>query len=279
MKSLKSLKYIMLIITFPVFMSCVGKGAAHPAATYVRLLTGECLNNTELVYYVPDSEDQQLYGEGNGDKPDRSVFFTFGFSFDLNHNVEKMSRWKYRDIPADELFDSFGKQSDKVREEYEAVYETYEIKGVPPAQEVITFLYEGGISLVADKEFAGYPAGTDLGEYLTCSYIAGGRDEVVSTYGVDPVIGSVYNIKESLYPVLNIPMDYISMPTGDGLSFNFPIGNSELVEEEVTFELKIPVKVVMYLNWINDKISDPDAPVPYKDEVLHCTFTTRYGLK
>lgn len=276
---MKYFKLIILVLAFPLFISCFEKGAAHPAATYVRLLTGECLNDTEIVYYVPDGEDQQLYGEEDSNKPGHEVFFSFGFTFDLNHNVEKLSRWEYRDVPSDELFDSFGGNSKKVRREFEAIYEAFEIKGVSPHEEVITLLYEGGASLVANKTFAGYPAGTDLGEFLTCSYMPGGRDEAVSIYGVDPVVGSVYNIKESLDPVLNIPLDYISMLRGSGISFNFPIGNSELVKEEVTFDLKIPVKVVMYLNWINDKISDPDAPVPYKDEVLHCTFTTRYGLK
>ena len=74
-------------------------------------------------------------------------------------------------------------------------------------------------------------------------------------------------------------MEYTSMANATGIYFCIPTEDCELTEEEVTFELNIPVKVVMYLNWINDKLTDPDAPVPYKDEVLHCKFTTRYGLK
>jgi hypothetical protein len=56
-------------------------------------------------------------------------------------------------------------------------------------------------------------------------------------------------------------------------------GAMQKVSETVTFELKIPVKVVMYLNWLNDKISDPDAPVPYEERELYCKFTTDFNLK
>ena len=63
------------------------------------------------------------------------------------------------------------------------------------------------------------------------------------------------------------------------ISFSIPMEQYQLTDEKVTFELNVPVKVVKYLTWLNDKITDPDAPVPYEEEVLHCRFTTDYGLR
>ena len=42
--------------------------------------------------------------------------------------------------------------------------------------------------------------------------------------------------------------------------------------------LEIPVKVVMYLNWLDDRITDPNAPIPYREDVLRCEFTVDKGL-
>ena len=63
------------------------------------------------------------------------------------------------------------------------------------------------------------------------------------------------------------------------LAFSIPIGDHDLTEGTVNFELKIPVRVVGYLQWLNDRIKDPDAPVPYKEEILHCRFSSKYHLR
>ena len=69
------------------------------------------------------------------------------------------------------------------------------------------------------------------------------------------------------------------MTYGTGILFNIPLGDYEVVDEYVRFDLNIPVKVVYYLHWLNDRLTDPDAAVPYTDEVLHCSFCTEYGLR
>ena len=65
----------------------------------------------------------------------------------------------------------------------------------------------------------------------------------------------------------------------ESISFSVPMGDFKVIAEPVTFELNIPVKIVMYLQWLNDKIADPNALVPYKEEVLYCRFTCPYCLK
>lgn len=266
-------KIILLLVMLPLVVSCWFVGAGFPGIRYIRLLTGECLNSTELSYYLPDGEDQQVYGNS----------FSFGFTFDLSSKTEKtdMMGWIYRVIPSDEIFETFGDGRKKVRKEYEAFYDLYPVyqpEYFDNDDGIITILYNGGISLIADKEFAGYAAGEELGHLITYVYNPGDED-VILKYGNDPVIACPTNLRDNINPFLNIPLDYISVAEGSGIAFNIPMKNFKLTDEKVTFELKIPVKVVMYLNWLNDKISDPDAPVPYKDEVLHCRFTTRYGLR
>lgn len=262
----------ILMAALPLIISC-GK-AAYPGDVFLHLLTGECLNSTELKYTLPDGKDQQLYGDR----------FVFGFMLDVNSHTEEDWALGYvqKIRPTDEIFDEFGSNQKTVRKEYDALYETYATycgHGQYTDDGVTTLLYNGGISLTADKDFAGYSAGEDLGHLITGPYDSGFSEVVESNGGVDPVISTQSNIKSKLDPIFNIPLDYISMAGGFGIAFNIPMGDCELTEEEVTFELNIPVKVVMYLNWINDKISNPEALVPYEDKVLHCTFTTRYGLR
>lgn len=264
------MKRIFIMALLPLLISC-GK-AAWPGDRYIHMLTGECLNSTELRYYLPDGVDQQTYGN----------CFVFGFTLDINCQQEKDRYWNdyiHRFKPSDEIYDNFGTNKETVRNEYNAICETLENED--HGDGVITLLYNGGISLTADKEFAGYSAGEDLGHLIHGPFRFGNYcgEQAEAMFGVDPVIATTKNIKSRLDPIFQIPLDYISMPEGDGVSFHISMGDYKLTDEKVTFELKIPVRVVMYLNWLNDKISNPDAPVPYEDKVLHCTFTTRYGLR
>ena len=110
----------------------------------------------------------------------------------------------------------------------EGVYDSFASSWSGSNFSLVTILYNGGISLKADREFAGFQPGEDLGPALRCA---------------------------------GIWSDYA------------------FIDEHVTFDLEIPVRVVMYLGWLNDKLSNPAAPVPYKDEVLHCRFTTPFGLR
>ena len=165
-----------------------------------------------------------------------------------------------------------------VKSEYERVFEdfskSYEERFHRPFYSIVTILYNGGISLVANKEFAGYPAGENLAPLITNNPI---YDNIVLESGENPIIAPGFNTPSNAGGFLGIPLDYISM-TKDGVEFCIPMGEHKLIEDEVTFELFIPVKVVLYLTWLNNMIGDPDAPVPFKDEVLHCSFTTKYGL-
>lgn len=262
--------YLFILVAMTVCLTGCGQIASTPAAQTKCILTGECLASTELTYYVPDSDGQQV----------RSNRFIFAFTMDFSNHVKERTDDKelalnWRDIPSEEIFDSFGPNKQAVRNEFERVYEDFSNNYISRFQktwyEIATVLYNGGISLVANKDFAGVPAGENLAGLITCVP----SDD---NFKENPVISSGFNTPSNAGGFLGIPMEYISM-TEAGIAFSIPMGEYKLVEEDVTFELQIPVKVVYYLNWLNDRLSNPNAPVPYKDEVLHCTFTTKHGLK
>ena len=122
--------------------------------------------------------------------------------------------------------------------------------------------------MTADKEFAGFTPGENLSEVI----------KSVEGDATDPILSHIANLKENAGKYLNIPLDYLSL-LGTMIAFSIPMNDYKLSDETVKFELEIPVKTVMYLNWLNDKISSPDASPVYKEDVLHCKFTTRYGLR
>lgn len=264
----------LFVVCAALCLTSCGFTAGTPEASTQTLLTGECLASTELSYYTPLTSEQQV---------DRNRFL-FGFTMDLSgHSKErtdnKMMALNWRDVPSDEIFESFGADQKAVKNEFEKIYEefseSYCTRFHRSKYSIVTILYAGGISLIANKDFAGYPAGEDLGSLITCSPM---YDNAVKESGENPVIASAFNTPANAGGLLGIPMNYISM-TEDAVGFSIPMGEHKLIDESVKFELKIPVKVVLYLTWLDNKLADPNAPVPYKDEVLHCTFTTKYGLK
>lgn len=238
------------------------------------LLTGECLTSTELIYNHLDDDKDHLV---------RDNHFIFCFTLDVA-DVEKKTNqllWPntYDIKPAKRLYNLFGQNKKKVEERFNSLFdgfsETYKSDWKSGSFDVTTILYNGGISLIADKEFAGFSPGENLSELIKCaplydSYVEGGV--------ADPVLSHVANLKENAGKYLDIPLDYHSL-IGTSIEFSVPMNDFKLSDETVKFELEIPVKTVMYLNWLNNNISSPDASPAYKEEVLHCKFITRYGLR
>lgn len=266
---------LLTICIIPCMMSCdkIGIGASTPGAEISTLLTGECLASTELSYYEP-SDDNQF----------RENRFLFSFGLDLsNHSKEKTDSrpktYNWRDIPSDELFSTFGGNKWTVKFEFDGIYQdvTDSFFASIGRQDysVITILYNGGISLTCDSEFAGHAAGENLASLITCHPI---YDSFVKESGENPVIAHCFNTPSNVGKCLEMPMEYISM-LSDVISFSIPMDGYELLNTSANFKLEIPVRVVYYLTWLNDMLSDPDAELPYKDEVLTCSFRTKYTLR
>lgn len=238
-------------------------------------LTGKCLNSGKLSYYLPDGLGQQI----------EDSFFVFRFTMDWTSTKKdplKRYMWGanyWRKIPSDELFDQFGETAKNVRSEYDAVYqdfkESYFALYGNWRFSIGTVLYCGGLSLTADKDFAGYKAGTNLAPIVT-THPRYGRIQTATKEESSCL--SRMNAKSNAGGFLDIPMDYICM-TEEDVCFSIPVSDYEITKKQVNFKLEIPVKAVKYLHWLNDKISDPDAPVPYDEITLCCQFTANYCLE
>lgn len=234
-----------------------------PSISY-KIIPGECLLSTDMTY-IP-LED-----------PVRDSCLIFCFSLDLDEGVyERVSRRlpkTYRLIPPQRYFDAL-QYGRNVKAEFSKIYDSFtelyeESFSLTKGYEIMTILYDGGISLKADKEFAGCPTGENLAHLITGVLYDG--------VGVDPVISHINNTSEKAGSFLGITMNYISM-TETNISYKIPMNGMNLSDESVIFTLDIPVKVVKYLNWIDSKVNDLNADFPYEDVVLHCKFRTGFGL-
>lgn len=244
----KSVNVLSVLLLALCCVSCHMFAPGQPSPTRMVFLTGECLDTAEM------SDSGSRVSDGKID-----------FRFDLALNCES-DRWgknigdHYRYIPDEDIFESYGKNKKKVKKAYDELFESVVDSCTEKWQNdefsVVTIMYEGGLSLTANKDFAGIPAGDDLASL------------VVLGYGFDSAAGGF----------LDIPLGNSTM-LEDYLNFSISTSGFEVTEESVGFELKIPVKVVMYLDWLNDRISDPDAEVSCKDEILHCKFSTDFGLR
>ena len=100
--------------------------------------------------------------------------------------------------------------------------------------------------LPADKTFAGIPAGENLASIV-----------------------HFYPNSDYLYkriPSVDVPDGFFTLR--EGIWFTFVIEDFEVVTEDVNFHIEIPVKVGMLLNLLHDRLTDPDAQMQFKDEVL-----------
>ena len=256
-------KLIIIVLASQILTGCFMYHGSRE--NVVTVLTGECLQDTELTYiHVDQNNWEEWHSKG-------LCFLTFDLT--MKYKYEKDGTLHSYVLPSDDIYKSFGKNKQKVQDTFMSV-----VKSCEEANRLeysyfditlTTILYDGGLSLVADKDFAGYQAGEELAKYLT----------IPNTWYMLMDKHSKYNTSEQMGRILDIPLEYSYLIPYKFFTLALPVSSGEITTEYVTFELKVPVKVVNYLEWINDKISNPQAPVPYKEEVLHCTFSTKYNIK
>lgn len=255
---MKRFLYFLLSISF---VSCGGLPVGQRYPDLRSLLPGECLDDTEL------EADPVLYRES-----EKCISFSFKLPLSRHELVSRSSHpWSHDkdDLPTEDLFESFGVKKKDVQEAYTKAYDSFfniskaSNSGHAP---YTTILYTGNFSLTADKEFAGIPAGEDL----SCL--------VHSGYGeACPVLSSFYSSREETAAILSIPYDYICL-LETSIWFVIPVVDHSVTNENVTFHLDVPVRVIQYLHWLNERLASPNAEPPYYDTVLHSTFTSGVGL-
>ncbi len=138
--------------------------------------------------------------------------------------------------------------------------------------------------MIADKEFAGVPAGENIAvlfrkrrlkTYVTPFDID--QDDMLLlrtsswmiVYGPSNDVGD-YNADEATYP---------KVEKQAFLDFSISAQDCDFVTEQVNFTIEIPIRSAQYLTWLNDRLTDENAQMTWKDEVLTCTFSSNVGLR
>lgn len=261
------LYYTALIALVFLSISCENvAGTPDPLSNEV-FLTGECLASNELICYMAEREEGELVQNNK---------YRFAWELNITSTVVEENysptRIHPREIPSKECYKEFGDRKNAVKQAYNEVFYSFGPQYFGRI-DIITVLYDGGLSLVADKEFAGHPAGEELAPYIVQRRgSASGQDRP------EECLSFPRNSRDSVQEYLNIPLKY-GCVLGRFARFDFPVDGFEPVEEKVNFEVLIPVKVVNYLHWLDAKLMNPNAPVPYQEDTLHCSFHTWWNMK
>ncbi|MBR4002089.1 MAG: hypothetical protein IKI89_06970 [Bacteroidales bacterium] len=260
-------KIVLIIGVLLVISSCLGfGGAATPEAHEISFIPGECLKSSKLqpAYYdaptiigAPTTDEKAPFWIYTDHRP-KSLAFTL--EMDLDIKMESFSSFitsDYRYCPSDIIFKSFGNSSKLVKNEYETAYES--IKNSPDwvthSLCLSSIYYCGGMVITASKEFAGIAAGDNLAS-------------VAEVYNPD----SYYRL-----PFIDVPEGYL--PLSRFATILIPMGDRQIVDDVLKISIEIPVKVGLFLNYLMEKKTNPDATMQFRDEVLTCEFTVPRGLR
>ena len=232
--------------------SCTGLPSAYYDPQPFVFLPGECLTTTEL---------HCSYAGPRGEHYDTGQSYIFYFYSDMGTEGDKLEKFSrgatWRIVPSDSVFQQFGSNASAVKEEYDRIW--YSI----PYPETTIYL-NGEPTLIADRDFGGLPAGSNL--VVLLDRVSFGDSCVPMPDGVLPEPKGRCAFHPSSY------------------GFTYRIDNTdyryERVDgEPVNFVLTVPVRVVYYLTWLNDKLTDENAPMTWKDVVLSHSFTSKTGWR
>lgn len=207
-------------------------------------LPGECLKSSEIKKNVFSPSDYvRAVKEG----------IQLYLSLDVDANYEEVDYPVCRFTPTASVYKSFGDDADYVKNTYEKEYDKIR-RQIKRSYDYITVYYSGEFSLTADKTFAGHAPSEDLSDL---AYLHNGSKHIS--------LSSSFALEE---------MESLSR----GFSLIIPAGDFEVVDDTVTLTLSIPVKVGLYLTWLHDSLSNPDAQMQFRDEVLEGSFRIKKGL-
>ena len=231
-------------------------------------IPGECLKSSELIYFAFSSAEwmiSNLIHIGQIDPsvlPEdidyNSVTLIFGLKMDIDiHRTLYDNNSVIWFMPSYSLFEEFGNNADAVANNYNNVYDVIGLPYTHPYDYTAVLYDKNNFTLTADRDFAGIPAGQNLRDI---AYIGNEiYDYRLSVPGIE-------------YQDNTFALDY-------NIYIIIPIESDPLGTEATTFSFSIPVKVGMYLHWLNDRLTDPDAQMQYRDETLTCTFTVHKDLQ
>lgn len=273
--------FVVGFIVCPLLFSCGKIPSADPAhdSSPVSLLTGECLLDNKLSCIYSNSA-------GNG------TYFRFAFSLNVDteyeileqgHNGFHVYPLRYRFLPSKSVFQQFQGNAEKVKEQYDSVWNSLNYSQS-------TIFSKGEMSLIADKEFAGIPAGENIAVLL--------ESDAITRSGDAPALINIEPFKDDANKILLLVPTNTIMVYGPSnniddynmneleqvhvekqavVSFRMPASDCVFVDEIVSFSLEIPIRSAQYLNWINDNLSGEEM-MKWKDDILTCHFQSNVRL-
>ncbi len=226
------------ILLFSVFIITGCNEYTKHIAHYREFIPGECLLSDELT------------AKWNLSNNRKGMNLIFTPSFDIGEPYYSKQHWiRY---PNDNCFAPFSKNIRKAYDEYRSYC------GLDFAT---TIFYEEGMVLTADKEFYGCPAGENIIPYA----------QVEMFYPEDEARRSGY-----FKAVPGVSYDYILK--SDEIVLFFPLEGHELINDSIVLELTLPVKVGMFLSWLNSESPDASS-MECRDVVLHARFVLDKDLQ
>ena len=241
---------IIIIWGFVFSLISCDKFGPTPPASKVAIIPGECLARTQLGYV--DYGQESISNGKTG--------LVIGFKIYWNTEGSLLNSDIYGILPSKDTYSAFGKDSKKVKTSFNKIFDTYaknvnrfDFNGCTS-----TVYYCGGMVLTADSSFAGIPSGDNLAPVVLPFTDDPGRWEITPIPTID--------IVDTYYPFADV------------LRLIIPLDSYSLIREAVTFHLEIPVKTGLLLTLLRDRLTDPDAQMQYRDEVLTCDFTINHGL-
>lgn len=243
--------FLFLCLISPVLLSsCDGLmiGASTPAAVTRYYLPGESLASPKLEVTVSGLDS---YGGSPVlfVRPDLENLET------KDDNPRIRYGKTYSVLPSGDAYQLFGDNAGEIRASYENMVNELKLKLTSKDCDMVTLLYDGGMKLTANSSVLGVEKGENL---MSCF-------EVV-----------VNQRSEEIHQAFDLPVDYDTML---GACFRLvPTKKYALPRKNVTLDLEIPVRTVMYLSWLNDRISNPEAPLPYRLDTLRCQFVASFPV-
>ena len=247
-----------LLFCICIFAPSCGVGQSDTDDVEMTLLPGECLKSTQMVL------NRCVFDQNPGG-------LTMSFALDEECEYETVKSYKnyccYRYAPTNNIYKEYNDNASYVRDSYDTFY----CKFVGNKWLFSTIFYDSGISLIADKDFAGVTAGNNIAlNNMDFAEWHKGLDNPTVVLRLAPTTSLNFPANEGFQHKYCLYRRYLSML--------FPADASELVDEDVSLTLSVPVKTGLLLTWFNNQLTNPDAPLPSREDTLTCSFTIHKGL-
>ena len=161
--------------------------------------------------------------------------------------------------PTEKTYHIFGKDSAVVKNEYEkAIIDMIDKVQLKRSVDYYLLYYEDGLTITADTDFCGITAGHNLFPQFIQMCV------------------DARSLPDSSLSII-VPENYT--PLAQKLRFVLSLKGREIADGKSNIHLEIPVKAGLFLNFLLERRSNPDAQLQFRDEVLTADFTIDKMIK